>query len=120
MRSVLWLDDIRSNPYCYEWSKTCPQYLVHVNPLGKVSRCYDGIEKAFGDVNNQYLDKEKYDLILNEHKNYKALPECDSCKYFKYCQSGCPYMYTDDTGCSVPYRIYDYLELNAKLKEDIK
>ena len=73
--------------------------------------------KNFGNVNTTGMNNTEYEAILEEHKN-SVRESCKSCKYFEICRSGCPWMYFDDTGCSVPYKIIDYLKMKETLQTE--
>ena len=100
-----------------QYSKICPTHLIHINAAGEIMRCMDISGCNFGNVNTKSFDKEKYEAVVAEHKKYIE-PECKGCKYFSACQCGCPWMYRDETGCSVPYKIIDYLKLKDTMKEE--
>ena len=99
-----------------QYGNTCPAELIHVNPGGDISRCMDKRGKNFGNVNTTGMDEEKYKAILIEHKN-SVRQSCYACKYFENCRSGCPWMYFDETGCSVPYKIIDYIKAKNELSK---
>ena len=100
-----------------QWSKSCPETLVHIMSTGKVTNCHNGITDCFGDVNTKEYNLDKYQKVITTHQNYYESEECKTCKYFNYCQCGCPWMYHDETGCTVPYKVYDYLKLKRELEE---
>lgn len=99
-----------------QYSKTCPQHLIHINPKGEIMRCMDLAGNDFGNVSTHF-DDEKYVKIVKEHGQYMR-EDCKGCKYLKACQCGCPWMYFDETGCSVPYKIIDYIELKERATEE--
>ena len=101
-----------------QWSKTCPETLIHVMSTGKLTHCHDSSHKNFGDVNTKEFNEELYQSILTAHHEFYELEECKTCKYFKYCQSGCPWMYRDETGCTIPKKVYEYLRLKDEMKEE--
>ena len=99
-----------------QYNNNCPAELIHVNPGGEIMRCMDKRGKNFGNVNTTGMDMNKYEEILIEHRN-SVRESCKTCKYFKYCRSGCPWMYFDETGCSVAYKIIDYVHAKKVLQQ---
>lgn len=101
-----------------QWSKTCPANLIHITSTGKIAHCHDITKMCFGDVNKKEFDEAKYNDILKAHREYRESEDCKTCKYFQYCQCGCPWMYHDETGCTTPKKVYEYLRLKDEMKEE--
>lgn len=103
-----------------QWSKTCPETLIHITSTGKITHCHDITKMCFGNVNTKEFNEEKYKEIIHNHHTYFESEECKTCKYFKYCQCGCPWMYHDETGCTMPKKVYKYLKLKDEMKDEQK
>ena len=103
-----------------QWSKTCPVTLIHITSSGKITHCHDITTKCFGDVNTKEFNNDTYQAILKAHREYRESEECKTCQYFQYCQCGCPWMYHDETGCSIPKKVYKYLKLKEKAEEETR
>lgn len=74
-------------------SQTCQMSYISVGPLGDVYPCgrFDGIKEFhFGNINDDRIED-----IMNADARLKLLdrkiPECESCKYYTICYSGCPH-----------------------------
>ena len=109
------VDAANGNNY-NQYGNTCPEELIHINPNGDISRCMDKRGKNFGNVNTTGMNEEEYKKVLIEHRN-SVRESCLHCKYFETCRSGCPWMYFDETGCSVPYKIIDYIKAKNELNK---
>jgi len=96
-----------------QYSKRCAKHLVHIHSNGDLTRCNDGHLDNYGNVNNGGIDDIKYAAIIKKHDEERH-PTCNGCDYFEYCTGGCPYFCDDDTGCSVPTKIYDYLRIKER------
>ena len=101
-----------------QWSKNCPHNSLHITPLGKVKKCMDPVSLVVADVNTKEFYEDKYQEVLKAHHDYRESEACKTCKYFEYCQCGCPWMYHDETGCSIPKKVYEYLKLKDELKRE--
>lgn len=99
-------ESIKGNFY-YEHSRSCNKSDITITPLGKVTKCYMLREKPYADVFTNELDtKTLYKLIIDE----ETLPnDCINCKLLKYCRGDCQFMWWDETGCSTPKLIYEYI-----------
>lgn len=97
-----------------QYSKVCARNLIHIHSNGALTRCNGSYLDNYGNVNTGGIDEEKYQKIIAIHEAERH-PGCNTCKYFKYCTGGCPFFCDDDTGCSVPYKIWDYLAVKQGL-----
>lgn len=114
------LEDSYKNIHYNQYSFTCPDTFIHITPLGLITYCHDIREHSFGNVNTGEFDEKKYKEILDQHHTVWEIPDCKDCKYAKYCQSRCQWMYHDETGCTVPKAAYDYLKEKEALEQGKK
>lgn len=97
-------------------SNDCWSHQMNISPIGKISTCMKDDNNSYGDVMTSEIN---YSKLLDEHLTSNNLhTECYNCKYFEYCLGGCPHMYFDDTGCSVPTKIFDYLKTKEELHKN--
>lgn len=109
--SILNLDcviDSFNNEYYWEHGRQCSLDNETISPNGNVSTCLLTQYKPLFNLKTNQMFNKKEDVYKQELNLNK---ECTVCKYLKYCKGGCQCALFDKTGCPVPYKIYDYLNL---------
>lgn len=99
--------------YHWEHSRTCRQDNLTIGPNGNVSTCLlTQNEPIYNLITKQKLNSKEN--ICNKENTLND--QCKKCKYLNKCKGGCHLYCFDEYGCSVPYKIYDYLEVTNELK----
>lgn len=94
------------------YSRECCQKNRCITPDGKVGTCMLTQNNPIYDL-VEMKELEPLETLCN---NEAVKPNiCKDCEYFKYCRGGCQFYNFDETGCTTPYKIYNYLQLEQEL-----
>jgi len=95
-------------------ARICSLDNITIQPNGDITTCVMNSDKV---VNNLITGKHNYTLeeVFNIERTLNQ--RCIDCKYFCYCNGGCHNYPIDETGCVVPYKIYDYLKAKELINE---
>lgn len=115
VQSMECIRDSLHGSFYYDHCRTCQANNLTFGPTGNVSQCAFTQDKPFYNVLNKKLDYTVYDEVLEFEK--KVPDECLTCKYYKYCKGDCCFNEWDETGCSTPKLIYEYLWNKEKIDE---
>lgn len=99
----------------WEHGRTCCEDTRTFLPNGKIATCILMQNKVFYDLNTNMELMPIEDLYAQEKQ---LNPMCYKCKYLNLCKGGCQVNPFDDTGCAIPYKVYDYLELKREMENN--
>lgn len=96
-------------------ARSCTLDIIGILPNGNIITCPLRTDMP---IYNLITKENKYSLE-EVNKTEQSLNEnCKQCKYFKYCNGFCHLYPFDETGCTMPYKIYDYLETLKSIEND--
>lgn len=104
------IDAYNGNNY-QQYARHCSLDNETISPNGNVSTCITTRNKPMFNLVTKQKYKTKQEIYEEEKILNKA---CKNCKYLKYCKGACQTSVFDETGCPVPYKIIDYLELRGQ------
>ena len=88
----------------------CTKHNITFWPNGDMTGCIFAPPRPYKNI---ITEKTVIPLqvLIDEEISHNDRESCMSCKYKSICNGGCPTMDNDETGCSTPYKIFEYLEL---------
>lgn len=99
--------------YNWEHGRHCCLDNEVITPNGNVGTCLLEQSKPFYNIiTDEYICNKQ--CIYNAEQELED--ECNKCKYLNMCKGDCHLYHCDETGCSTPYEIYDYLKIKQELE----
>ena len=95
-------------------SRFCSLDNLTIQPNGDITTCIINSDKVVDNLLNGKRDYTLEDVFNMEqvlHEN------CIKCKYLRYCNGGCHNHPIDETGCVIPYKIYEYLKAKETMND---
>lgn len=95
-------------------SRLCSLDNLTIQPNGDITTCIINSDKVVDNLLNGNCDYTLEDVFNMEqvlHEN------CINCKYLRYCNGGCHNHPIDETGCVIPYKIYEYLKAKETMND---
>lgn len=102
------LIDSYNGNYYYEHGRDCCKHSITISPNGNVSTCFMEQNLPYGNIINDKYDEMLYNNVIKIEETLDN--ECLNCKYLQWCKGDCHRFEKDESGCSTPYMIYDYLK----------
>ena len=95
-------------------SRCCSLNNLTIQPNGDITTCIILSDRIIG---NLLTNEAKYTLDEVWNMEKQVDPRCLECKYFCYCNGCCQTFPIDETGCIVPYKIYEHLKAKESINE---
>ena len=95
-------------------SRFCSLDNLTIQPNGDITTCIINSDKVVDNLLNgkhNYTLEDVFNMEQVLHEN------CINCKYLRYCNGGCHNHPIDETGCVIPYKIYEYLKAKETIND---